>query len=85
MAHMNVKRSVCGVDQDLMTRTVVLVAFFHRACVPVGPVDVVLEHRQGERVRQISVVHRVSVLTVQVRVPESSGRIRVKGSRGLLL
>ena len=66
MVYVEVKRPVCSVNQGLPTRAVVLVAFLHRAQVPVRPVDVVLEHSQGERMRQISIVHCVSVFTVQV-------------------
>lgn len=66
MANVDVERPVCGVDQRLTTRAVVFVAFLHRASVPVGPVNIVLEHGQSEWVRQVSVVHCVSVFTIQV-------------------
>lgn len=66
MTYMDVKRSVSGVNQDLMTRAIVFVASLHCACVPVSPVHSVLKHSQGKRVRQISIIHGVSVLTIQV-------------------
>ena len=65
---MDVKWSMSGVHQDLSTRAIVFVAFLHSACIPVSPVHSILEDSQGKRVRQISIVHCVSVLTVQVWV-----------------
>lgn len=44
MTYMDVKWSVCGVNQDLTTRAIVFVPFLHCACVPVSPVYSVLEH-----------------------------------------
>lgn len=66
MTYMDVKWSVCGVNQDLMTRAIVFVAFLHSACVPVSPVYSILKHRKGKWVRQVSIIHCVSVLTIQV-------------------
>lgn len=74
MVHVDVKRPVCGVDQELAIGAVVLVAFLHRARVPVGPVHGVLEQRQGKRVRQRSVVHGVSVVALQVRESETTNK-----------
>lgn len=70
MVHVDVKWSVCGVNKYLTAGAVVFVAFLHRARVPVSPIYSVLKHSQGKRVRQVSVVHRVSVLTIQVRVSD---------------
>lgn len=74
MTYMDVKWSVCGVDQHLTTRAVVFVAFLHCACVPVSPVHSVLEHSEGKRVRQISIIHCVSVLTIQVCVSKKKNQ-----------
>lgn len=66
MADVDVKWPVCGVNQGLTTRAVVFVALLHRARVPVSPVYSVLKHSQSKWVWQISIIHRVPVLTVQV-------------------
>lgn len=69
VADVDVEGPVRGVDQHEPAAAVVLVALLHRARVPVGPVDAVLEHGQSERVGQDAVVHRVPVMAVQIRVP----------------
>lgn len=74
MTHMDVKWSVSGVNQGLTTRAVVFVAFLHCVCVPVGPVYSVLEHSQGKRVRQISIIHCVSVMAIQVWVSDKRNK-----------
>lgn len=74
MTYMDVKWSVSGVNQSLTIRAVVFVAFLHCACVPVSPVYGVLEHSQGKRVGQISIIHCVSVLTVQVWVSDERNK-----------
>lgn len=79
MVHVDVKWSVCGVNKYLTAGAVVFVAFLHRARVPVSPIYSVLKHSQGKRVRQVSVVHRVSVLTIQVRVSDRRNKFRVTG------
>lgn len=76
MTYMDIKWSVSGVNQDLTTRAIVFVAFLHCVRVPVSPVYSVLEHSQGKRVGQISIIHRVSVLTIQVWVSDER---KVKG------
>lgn len=67
---MDVKRSVSSVNQDLTTRTIIFVSLLHGSCVPVCPVNCVLEHSQGKRVRQSPIIHCVSVLTIQIGVSE---------------
>lgn len=74
MTHMDVKWSVSGVNQGLTTRAVIFVAFLYWACVPVSPVNKVLEHSQGKRVRQISIIHCVSVFTIQVWVSDKRNK-----------
>lgn len=66
VANVDIKGSVSGVRQGLAPGAVVLVAFLHRAQVPVSPVHRVLKHGQGKRVRQSAVIHRVSVVALQV-------------------
>lgn len=73
---MDVERPVCGVDQELAARAVVLVALLYRAGVPVGPVHGVLKQRQGKRVRQRSVEYGVSMVAVQVRESETTNEVR---------
>lgn len=72
MAHVNVERSVGGVDECFPSRAVVFVALLHRARVPVCPVHGFLEHRDGKRMRQDTVVHSVPVMPVQIRESEET-------------
>lgn len=72
MAHVDVERSVGGVDERFPSRAVVFVALLHRARVPVRPVHAFLEHRDRERMRQDAVVHGVPVIPLQIRESEET-------------
>lgn len=55
MIHLDVHRPVYGGDDGLSVTAVVFVTLFDRLCLPIGPIDGIFEHGQGEDVMQTCV------------------------------